>query len=75
MRVSLTSGLNRRDAEGAISSAKGVVVTGADLRRHRKLFRVYSAVYPAVWAVSKLDVALPWTSGYMLIAAATRLRG
>jgi SAM-dependent methyltransferase len=57
---------------GKKGSAKGVVVTGADLKRHRALFRAYSLVYPAIWAVSRLDLLLPWTSGYMLIAAATR---
>jgi len=64
-------GLARSGKKG---SAKGVVVTGADLRRHRTLFRAYSVLYPAVWAVSKLDLLLPWTSGYMLIAAASRRR-
>ena len=59
---------------GKKGSAKGVVVTGADLKRHRALFRAYSAVYPAIWAVSRLDLLLPWSSGYMLIAAATRRR-
>jgi SAM-dependent methyltransferase len=59
---------------GKKGSAKGVVVTGADLRRHRALFRAYSALYPAVWAVSRLDLLVPWTAGYMLIAAATRRR-
>ena len=57
---------------GKKGSAKGVVVTGADLKRHRTLFRAWSVVYPAVWAVSRLDLLLPWSSGYMLIAAATR---
>ena len=57
---------------GKKGSAKGVVVTGADLKGHRMLFRAYSIVYPAIWAVSRLDLLLPWTSGYMLIAAATR---
>jgi len=57
---------------GKKGSAKGVVVTGADLKRHRMLFHAYSIVYPAIWAVSRLDLLLPWTSGYMLIAAATR---
>ena len=37
---------------GKASSAKGMVVTGGDLARHRKAFRVYSAIYPFVWAVS-----------------------
>ena len=57
---------------GKKGSAKGVVVTGADLKGHRMLFRAYSIVYPAIWAVSRLDLLLPWTSGYMLIVAATR---
>jgi SAM-dependent methyltransferase len=57
---------------GKKGSAKGMVVTGGDVRRHRRLFLLYSAVYPAVWAVSRLDHLLPWSSGYMLIASATR---
>ena len=47
-----------------------MVVTGGDMARHRRLFRAYSVVYPFVWAVSRLDALLPWSSGYMLIAAA-----
>jgi hypothetical protein len=49
-----------------------MVVTGSDLRKHRKLFLAYSAVYPIVWLVSRLDRLLPWSSGYMLIARAAR---
>jgi SAM-dependent methyltransferase len=64
-------GLSRTGKKG---SAKGMVVTGADLRRHRTLFRAYSAVYPAVWAVSRLDLAIPWTPGYMLIVSGSRRR-
>ena len=54
-------------------SAKGMVVTGQDLGRHRHAFRAYSLVYPAVKAISSLDALIPWTAGYMLVAAATRL--
>jgi SAM-dependent methyltransferase len=57
---------------GKRGSAKGLVVTGADVRRHRKLFRAYGVAYPFVWAVSRLDVLLPFTSGYMLIVSAVR---
>ena len=57
---------------GKKGSAKGMVVTGGDVARHRKMFRAYSAVYPLVWAISRLDAAIPWTSGYMLIARAAR---
>jgi SAM-dependent methyltransferase len=54
-------------------SAKGIVVTGQDLRRHGNAFRAYSLIYPAVKAISSLDALIPWTPGYMLIAGATRL--
>jgi 2-polyprenyl-3-methyl-5-hydroxy-6-metoxy-1,4-benzoquinol methylase len=57
---------------GKKPSSKGLVVTGADVARHRKLFRAYSLVYPLVSTVSALDQVIPWTSGYMLIARAVR---
>jgi SAM-dependent methyltransferase len=57
---------------GKKGSSKGLVVTGQDVRKHRRLFRAYSAVYPVVWSVSRLDVLLRWRSGYMLIARAVR---
>jgi hypothetical protein len=51
-----------------------MVVTGSDLSRHRKTFRLWSALYPLVWAVTRLDAVVP-ASGYMLIAAAERRGG
>jgi len=59
---------------GKRGSAKGMVVTGDDVRKHRRMFRAYSSIYPFVWAVSRLDGLIPWASGYMLIASATRRR-
>jgi SAM-dependent methyltransferase len=59
---------------GKESSAKGMVVTGGDLARHRKLFRVYGAIYPLVWALTRLDALVP-ASGYMLIATLRRREG
>lgn len=58
---------------GKEGSAKGMVVTGSDVRRHRKLFLAYSAIYPLVFALSRLDAVIPWASGYMLIARARRM--
>jgi SAM-dependent methyltransferase len=58
---------------GKKSSPKGMVVTGADLRKHRRLFAVYSLLYPFVWSFSRLDRLIPWASGYMLIARASRV--
>ncbi len=57
---------------GKGGSAKGLVVTGDDVAKHRKMFRAYAAIYPFVWAVSRLDALVP-ASGYMLIASARRL--
>lgn len=51
-------------------SSKGTVVTGADLHRHARLFRLYSLVYPVFWSAAQLDRALPFAEGYMLIAEA-----
>jgi SAM-dependent methyltransferase len=56
---------------GKKSSAKGMVVTADDLARNRKTFRAYSALYPLVWALTRLDAVVP-ASGYMLIASARR---
>jgi ubiquinone/menaquinone biosynthesis C-methylase UbiE len=57
---------------GKKASAKGMVVTGGDVARHGKAFAAFSAVYPVVWAVSRLDAIVP-ASGYMLIASARRV--
>jgi SAM-dependent methyltransferase len=57
---------------GKRGSAKGMVVTGADVARHARAFRAYAAVYPLVAALTSLDALIPCASGYMLIAAARR---
>jgi SAM-dependent methyltransferase len=59
-------------ALGKKGSAKGIVVTGEDLGRHGRLFAAYSAIYPAVWILSRLDHLIPWATGYMRIAVARR---
>lgn len=57
---------------GKKSSPKGLVVTASDLQRHRKAFRAYSLLYPAVWLISRMDALIPSVSGYMLVADLTR---
>ena len=59
---------------GQKSSAKGMVVTADDLARNRKTFRAYGAIYPLVWALTRLDAIVP-ASGYMLIATLRRREG
>jgi len=51
-----------------------MVVTASDLSRHRRVFRAYGAIYPFVWALTRLDALVP-ASGYMLIASARRREG
>jgi len=57
---------------GKQGSAKGLVVTGGDVAKHKRMFRAYSAIFPLVWLVSRFDALIPWASGYMLVARATR---
>ncbi len=57
---------------GKKGSAKGMLVTGGDVKKHARLFRVYSLVYPFIASVAALDALIPWASGYMLIATAER---
>ena len=57
---------------GKRGSSKGMVVTGNDVARHLKVFRAYSAIHPFMAAIASLDTLIPWASGYMLIARATR---
>jgi SAM-dependent methyltransferase len=54
--------------KGQAASSKGLIVTGQDLIRNRKIFLFYSLTYPLLWVIAKLDGLLFWTSGYMLIA-------
>lgn len=53
-------------------SSKGTVITGGDMRKHRKQFVLLSALYPLIWGVAKLDVLLFFTPGYKLILSARR---
>jgi SAM-dependent methyltransferase len=56
--------------KGEATSQKGLLVTGHDLRRHQKTFRMYSLIYPVVWSFAKLDLLLYLSSGYMLLVKA-----
>lgn len=60
------------DLLGKGGSKKGVVVTGGDLDRHRRLFAAYSTIFPLVWIFSRLDSLLPWSDGYRLLVLATK---
>jgi SAM-dependent methyltransferase len=64
--------LQRRRGQGA-ESAKGTVVTGADLRSRRGQLLVLSLLYPLLWTLARLDGLLWRQPGYKLILRARRL--
>jgi SAM-dependent methyltransferase len=56
-------------------SKKGVVVTGDDLERHARKFRMFRLVYPVVWLLAQLDKLLFFMPGYSLIVQAQKIDG
>lgn len=52
------------------SSSKGNVVTGDDLRRRARQFKLFSVIYPVVAFLQLLDRGLFFTAGYSLIVKA-----
>lgn len=65
--------LRRGSPRGRQASRKGTITTAAELQGRRKEFRLLSAIYPVLWAVSRLDRLLWGQAGYKLILRA-RLR-
>jgi ubiquinone/menaquinone biosynthesis C-methylase UbiE len=53
-------------------SSKGAIVTGQDLLKYRKMFRLYAMIYPVVWLFAQVDRLLFWSSGYMLMVKGRR---
>lgn len=54
------------------SSGKGNVVTGDDLRKRARQFKLFSVIYPLVVLLQWLDKLLFFSSGYSLIVVARR---
>jgi SAM-dependent methyltransferase len=75
----IDTGLNglylRMQSKAPLASNKGTVITGSDMRRHRKQFVLLSALYPLLWTVAKLDLLLWFRPGYKLIVQARRQPG
>jgi hypothetical protein len=40
------------------------------LNKNKKMFYLYSFIYPVVWLISRLDALLFFSSGYALVARA-----
>ena len=67
--VFISVALERMDA-GAVSN-KGNVVTGADLKKHEKKFKVFSLIYPFLRLAELLDKAFYHAPGHSLIVRAS----
>jgi SAM-dependent methyltransferase len=52
------------------TSRKGILLVEKDLLHYKKIFAIYSIVYPIFWFFAKLDKLLFSCAGYMLIAKA-----
>ena len=52
-------------------SKKGALVTEQDMKKYKKMFRIFSLIFPFVWLLSRLDALLFFRSGYMLILRAS----
>ncbi len=59
----------KREKHGG-GGAKGTVVTGRDLSKHKSLLTAYTLLYPFLWLVAQADKILWFRSGYMLMAKA-----
>jgi SAM-dependent methyltransferase len=57
-----------------VSVEKGQIApaTGDQLKSMKKSYRIYSLIYPVYWLVSKLDVLLPFTEGYVVVVGGQR---
>jgi hypothetical protein len=62
----------KRRKQGPVASQKGTLVTRSDVEGHRKQFVVFSALYPFLWTLARLDALLPFQAGYKLIVRARR---
>ncbi|MFQ5674536.1 MAG: class I SAM-dependent methyltransferase [bacterium] len=54
----------------ANEKTKGVLITEAEMKKYRKVFLLYSFLYPFVWLFVKLDALLFFRTGYLLIVKA-----
>ncbi|MCB0337377.1 MAG: hypothetical protein KDD62_13770, partial [Bdellovibrionales bacterium] len=60
--------------KGKKHSSKGAVVTGTDLNKMQKSFKLFSIVYPVIAFFVALDRFLPFAHGNMLIVKARCLK-
>jgi len=66
--ITAVMGMLRRGDPIETGPSKGVLLTGSDLARFHRAFRLYSIVYPLFWLMTRLDALLFFRSGYCLVS-------
>jgi SAM-dependent methyltransferase len=70
--IALNYSYSRQRGAKREGGRKGTVVTGADLEKHERTFRLYSGLYPLMRLFTGLDALARPFSGYSLIVSARR---
>jgi hypothetical protein len=66
--ITAAMGLLRGRGHREEGPSKGVLLTAAELGKHRNAFRIYTLVYPLFWLMTRLDRLLFFRSGYCLVS-------
>ena len=69
----VSGGKQNQEDNNSDEKSKGNVVSGDDLHKHKKKFKIFSLIYPFVWLLAQLDRLLFWTQGHSLIVKARKL--
>ena len=59
-------------SEAHVEKGQIAPATGDQLRSMKKSYRIYSVIYPVYWLISRLDILLPFTEGYVVVVAGQR---
>lgn len=59
-------------SEAHVEKGQIAPATGDQLRSMKKSYRMYSLIYPLYWLISRLDMLLPFTEGYVVVVAGQR---
>lgn len=70
--IALNYAYVRKSRSAATQTGKGTIVTGQDIDKHAKAFRLYSRLYPLMRLFAMLDMVVRPFNGYMMIVSAVK---
>jgi len=62
----------KKDSKNADEHAEIAPATSAQLEKVSGSYKLYSLIFPIYWAISKLDLLLPFTEGYCVLITGRR---